>query len=97
MTLREKIEELSEKELDLECSVFHAYNNQNNAFYLGDILISARAGEDGEIIKKVSYTKTLTPFLDEEVIDNDFYDEDVFLKEYQEEHITTEITYKKES
>lgn len=96
MTLREKINQLANKEVFYEGSVYHAYNNQNNAFYIGDITIEVKNTES-EFEVKTSYSKTLEPFLEEEVIERElaFEDEEIYLKAYKDEDIIQTTSYPK--
>ena len=96
MTLREKISQLENKEIFYDGSVYHAYNNRNNAFYLGDISIEVENTES-EFKIVTSYSKTLEPFLDEEVIEGEFgyEDEEIFLKAYKDEDVTQTTSYPK--
>lgn len=96
MTLREKINQLANKEVFYEGSVYHAYNNQNNAFYIGDITIEVKNTET-EFEVKTSYSKTLEPFLEEEVIERElaFEDEEIYLKAYKDEDIIQTTSYPK--
>jgi hypothetical protein len=95
MTLREKINQLANKEVFYSGCVYHAYRSENNAFYIGDVSISVENTET-EFEVKVIYSKTLEPFLDEEVIDREFeFEEDIFLKAYNDEDIIQTTLYPK--